>query len=198
VIRAGFFHARIPARAPPHDAIVRFSPNPMHPTPLPSAAVLRAMFRYDPVRGRLYWRRRADRSRRWNTRFAGKPAGCVQHGFIRVYVPGCGNSRAHRIIWKMVYDEEAEVIDHVDGDPANNRLSNLRRATRAQNNWNRRRNPRFRSRLRGVRPRGKRWVASIAVNGRSIFLGQFDSAADAYFAYARAARRYHGDFARLD
>lgn len=168
----------------------------MHPTPLPSAAVLRAMFRYDRVRGRLFWRWRADRSTRWNARLAGKEAGYVLKGVRLVGIGGNRLAGAHRIIWKMMHDEEPETVDHKDGDPLNNRLANLRNATRAQNNRNRGR--KRRGGYRGVSPAGSRWRAQICVNGRLRHLGCFREPEAAYAAYVEAARKYFGEFARLD
>jgi hypothetical protein len=165
--------------------------------PLPSAEHLRALFRYDPRSGTLYWRRRADLGATWNARYAGRPAGTSGGGRVMVLVKGFGALQAHRVIWKMIHDHEPAEIDHRDGDPGNNRLANLRAATRGENARNRRSRP-GRSGLRGVIRRGSRWAACISVNGRPVRLGTFDDAAAAHRAYCCAARTLFGGFARTD
>jgi hypothetical protein len=97
----------------------------------------------------------------------------------------------------MVHDQEPEVVDHKNGDPFDNRLGNLRAATQMQNLRNRRRPAGCRE-LRGVSRRGRGWLATITVAGRSIRLGSYDTPAEAHEAYRRAARKYFGAFARMD
>jgi hypothetical protein len=166
------------------------------PKTLPSADYLRETFRYDPATGQLYWRRRADAPPQWNTRFAGRIAGFVGQAGIAVRLKGYRALRAHRIIWKMVHGDEPEEIDHVDCNPLNNRLANLRRATRRQNACNRRLQPGA-SGLKGVSFDRGRWRARIRVNGRSKFLGRFDTAEAAHTAYRRAAQEYFAEFAHV-
>lgn len=92
-------------------------------------------------------------------------------------------------------------IDHSDGDSLNNRRSNLRWATRAQNQFNigpKASNPYG---LKGINfdPRyGGRWRARIRVAGRQKFLGYFKTAEAAASAYSDAADLYHGEFARTE
>lgn len=164
---------------------------------LPSAAYLRAVFRYDRRSGRLFWRRRADVGPEWNARFAGRPAGGTTTGCILVQLKGFKLVRAHRIIWKMFFGDEPDEIDHRDGNPFNNRLGNLRRATRSQNICNRRVRPGA-SGFRGVTRDRKRWAARITVNYRVIWLGTFDDPAAAHRAYLAAARIHHGEFMRRE
>jgi hypothetical protein len=170
----------------------------MRRKPLPPGDELRRMFRYDPLSGKLYWRKRADKNASWNTQHAGRRAGTVRGGRRYINILGHGPLLAYRIIWKMVYETEPLVIDHKDGNPTNDRLCNLRAATNAQNIWNAR--PYGAIPLKGVRynKRKGRWVAGIRVNGHNILLGYFHCPADAHAAYVRVARQYRGDFARTE
>lgn len=89
-------------------------------------------------------------------------------------------------------------IDHRDGNGLNNQRRNLRAATTQQNQRGFRRKAfSTTSRFRGVswHTRDKKWQAQIGVNGKSLFLGHFDSETDAALAYDVAARRYFKDFA---
>lgn len=91
--------------------------------------------------------------------------------------------------------------DHIDGDGLNNRRSNLRLATKAENGRNRKVLciPKA-SRFKGVwwEKRRNRWKARITVDSKSIDLGSFRVEEDAAIAYDRAAVRYFGEFARLN
>lgn len=85
-------------------------------------------------------------------------------------------------------------VDHIDGDGLNNRRSNLRCATRSQNQHNRR--PNKGSGPKGVawHKRDQKWQARIMLNGKHHWLGNFSTAEEASLAYAEASQRLHGDF----
>lgn len=91
-------------------------------------------------------------------------------------------------------------IDHRDGDGLNNCRSNLREATVEQNMRNIGLTTSNRSGLKGVhqiRSSG-RWRSIIRIGGgKRISLGVFTTKEEAYNAYAEAAAKYHGDFARV-
>ena len=92
-------------------------------------------------------------------------------------------------------------VDHKNGDVFDNRRSNLRPASHADNSRNAdtsRAAPNPYG-YRGVfqSPNGK-WHARISVDRRRIHLGTFDSPHDAARAYNAAAIKYHGEFARLN
>lgn len=90
------------------------------------------------------------------------------------------------------------MTDHVDGNGLNNTRENLRSATALQNMMNRRGNAT--SKVKGAwfakDQRGSRkWRAAIKLNGRTHYLGYFETASQAGTAYTEAARKYFGEFA---
>lgn len=91
-------------------------------------------------------------------------------------------------------------VDHRDGDGLNNRRSNIRLATIAQNQHNRGPATRNTSGCKGVTwdKQGKKWQAQIEVNRKNIYLGRFLDKLDAAKAYAAAAAKFHGEFARTE
>lgn len=101
---------------------------------------------------------------------------------------------AHRII---LWCPKGLQIDHIDGNPCNNQMSNLRVCTHSQNIQNRGKLSTNTSGYKGVswHKRDKIWRAQIAVNGRYIYLGSFDTAKEAHKAYKNASIKYHGEFA---
>jgi hypothetical protein len=106
--------------------------------------------------------------------------------------------RLHREIMKA---PAKLLVDHRNGNSLDNRRDNLRLATLSQNACNVRINKAgCSSRYRGVRwsKVGKRWEAQLGFKRKSIFLGHFDSEEEAARVYDEAAKKYHGEFARLN
>lgn len=84
------------------------------------------------------------------------------------------------------------LIDHIDGDTLNDRLTNLRIAGAAQNTWNR---IGAGGMLKGVSKDSRgRFKARIGVPGGKINLGTWDTEAEAHAAYMGAAAVLHGDY----
>lgn len=94
--------------------------------------------------------------------------------------------------------DPAILVDHANGDPLDNRRTNLRTADRSQNGANSR--PNTGRRYKGVHffARAHHWQAYIRVRGRRIHLGVFDTDRDAARAYNDAALIHFGEFARLN
>lgn len=88
------------------------------------------------------------------------------------------------------------LVDHISGDPLDNRRSNLRLASHKQNSANSAH--RRRALPRGVYPKNGKFVARISRNGVFSYLGTFSDAVEAARAYDRAAVVEHGEFARLN
>ena len=91
-------------------------------------------------------------------------------------------------------------IDHINGDPADNRWINLREATISQNCQNRRKPNTNTSGIRGVswHKTQRKWCANIKLAGKAYYLGSFDTKDAAGAAYAAASANLHGEFGRLD
>lgn len=109
----------------------------------------------------------------------------------------------HRVVLERMIGRplvSAECVDHIDGDTLNNRRSNLRLATLAQNTRNKRKSVRNKSGYKGVcqEKNPNRWRAQIQVNGHKQRLGGFDSPEEAHEAYIKAAKELHGEFARFE
>lgn len=87
--------------------------------------------------------------------------------------------------------------DHINGNKLDNRVVNLRPATRAENQWNRKKQSGS-SKYKGVTKQGNGWKAQLRCNKEFIYLGYYDSEEAASKAYSEATKKYHGDFAFVD
>lgn len=90
-------------------------------------------------------------------------------------------------------------VDHISGSTLDNRRSNIRVVTPAQNNMNRGASSTNKSGFKGVcwEPRFKFWRATIKAGGKHVHLGHFTSPQEAHAAYCAAAKELHGEYARF-
>jgi len=162
------------------------------PPQILTAERVRELFNYDPDTG-LFTRRIAI-GYRGRFRKGDVPGTDNKNGYIRIIVD-YKKYYAHRLAWLHVFGYLPEEIDHIDRNRSNNRISNLRPATHAQNLSNALR-LRTKSGLKGAYRFQNRWKSSITSTGKQIHLGLFDTAEEAHAAYVAAAKKYHGEFAR--
>lgn len=146
--------------------------------------------RYEPSTGEFRW---LYQSSTWIN--VGDLAGCVHSlGYV---VIGVDNEtfRAHRLAWFYVHGEwPSKSLDHINGDRADNRICNLRLASAAENNQNRRGAPK--NSLTGVlgvrrNTNGAGFTARISVDRARLYLGTFPTEQEAYDAYLAAKRTHH-------
>lgn len=176
---------------------------------LPTPEELRQLLRYEPEIGKLYWLPRerkwfaSDRScNSWNARDAGTEAltSVMPRGHLSGIILGVA-VLAHRAAWAIHHGTwPTHDIDHINCNPADNRIANLRLATASENQRNKRAYANNKSGHKGVTwyAPNRRWVAKIRLHGRLYHLGYFDDVDLAAAAYREAAIRMHGDFARTD
>jgi hypothetical protein len=144
---------------------------------------------YDPETGAFRWKvgRRGTR--------VGDVAGTRHIQGYRLISIGRRNYLAHRLAWLIVHGAwPATSLDHANGHPDDNRIINLRPATRAENSWNTRTRKHSLIGLKGVGRKGTRFYARIKKHGKVINLGHFASAEEAHRAYCKAAAELHGEF----
>jgi hypothetical protein len=142
--------------------------------------------------GKLLWKHSRGR------RQAGQEAGCVAQ-IGRMYVQVDGKKHlVHRVIWFLHYGNCPEFLDHIDGNPLNNKIENLRPATKQQNAMNRKIRCDNSTGFKGIyQLPSKKFAASICVNGKNNYLGVFKTPELAQAAYIVAATNYFKEYARV-
>jgi hypothetical protein len=163
----------------------------------------RKILAYDPKTGLITWtcdRRTGKGVGRVHVK-AGAEAGTrvAQRGYKRIYVVD-RQMYAHRLAWVLHYGEmPPPILDHADGNKGDDRIDNLRPATKAQNAYNSKLQSNNSTGFKGVHLSKKngRFQANIKGGGKNRFLGYFDTAEEAHAAYCSAAVKYHKDYARF-
>ena len=172
---------------------------------LPDREYVREVLDHDPTTGELRWRARPLTHFRtlrgcnmWNAKYAGTIAGTVDiGGYRRIRIPRM--TAAHRLVWLYVRGKPVPaIIDHIDHDKLNNRIGNLRAATRAENSANSGKRRHNTSGAKGVHFNKKNqcFIASIGAKRQKLYLGSFATLEAATAARRDAAERLHGKFAR--
>jgi hypothetical protein len=139
--------------------------------------------------GHLFWKGTRGRQK------AGNCAGYVQTNGRRYLRINGKLMLEHRVIWMMQHGEVPEFLDHIDGNPLNNRIENLRPATKQQNAMNRKVHCTNKLQVKGVQTRGGRFASYIWVDKTNKYLGTFDTAEEANMAYQQAAQKHFKEFA---
>lgn len=161
-------------------------------TSLPPQERLRKLLDYTPETGLLIWRAKSPddfadgrRSREtyakiWNSSVAGKLALSAKkaNGYL------CGSVDSlqvlqHRVIWKWMTGQDPDHIDHINGNPSDNRWCNSRSVTRHLNMRNMKRSKVNSSGKTGVEKVKNKWIAKGSYGKKTVFLGTFETKEDA-------------------
>lgn len=159
-----------------------------------SQELIKSIFDYN--NGHLYWKIKYSRKV-----IVGKQAGYRNPKDNREVICLSGNMFfTYRLIFFYFNGWWPEEIDHADRNPANNKIENLRPATRSQNKINRRSRIGSSSKYLGVNfdKRSKKWVSRIRINGKSTQIGSFKEENLAALTWNRFAVKYYGEFANLN
>lgn len=103
--------------------------------------------------------------------------------------------RMHRF---LLNTPKGKVVDHINGNGLDNRRENIRICDQKNNVCNAIAHRNSISKYRGVSLQSGKWKVQIQINKKKIHLGYFDSEEEAAQVYNKAAKKYHGEFARLN
>lgn len=160
-----------------------------------SQAYLKSILEYDPLTGVFLWSRRVAARVQ-----IGDVAGTVGDKGYRVISVCNRDYKAHQLAWLYMTGEwPTQWIDHCNGIRGDNRWANLRLASPQGNAHNARTRKDNSSGFKGVcwHKGSRKWAAYIQHGGKRLSLGRHATPELAAAAYAEAAQRLHGEFARV-
>lgn len=154
---------------------------------------LRKLLSYNPFSGELTWRKTLGSRAMENQLVSGSLSG---EGYRRLRVLG-ELHQAHRLIWLHVYGRwPTGDIDHINRNRSDNRLSNLREASRTENMLNTGCSPKNTSGYKGVtyHKRSGKFMAQASLSGKNHYLGLHKTPEEASASYQCFAKANHGNF----
>jgi hypothetical protein len=150
--------------------------------------------RYDPLTGDLFWVR-AGRGRSLTNPIRSPD----KQGYLRINYDK-GVFRVHKVVWYISYGIVPDLIDHINCDPSDNRLANLRMANKSTNGANRPCQKNNTSGFKGVsfRPRDSSWYVQVRQKGAYYSKHGFLTAKEAAMHYDQVAKNLFGEYAKLN
>lgn len=155
-----------------------------------TAEELRRILDYDPETGIFRWKQKICKKVT-----IGAIAGHVDRiwGYRRIRIKN-RYYRASRLAFLYIYERWPIEIDHINHQQDDDRIVNLREATRLENCRNMRGHVDNKSGFKGVTQKRNKWRSTIRADGRQVYLGVYGTKEEAYAAYCEASKKYHGEF----
>ena len=150
---------------------------------------IRDRLKYDPKTGVVSWINSSC------PRLKGKRQAGFKNkrGYVKIKIDN-KSYFAHRIAWYLCYGSWPTLdIDHVNGNKDDNRIENLREATKSQNLSN----SRLKTKYRGVSKANSKWRAVITHRGSKMHIGVYETKKEAYKAYVEKSRELNGEFSNV-
>jgi hypothetical protein len=162
--------------------------------PLPSKEYLEQIFDYRD--GELYWKISPHPTIKVGTR-AGNNRSNRRYFSVKIKDEGYS---IHRIVYQLHHGYCPPMLDHIDGNPHNNRIENLRPCNRAQNTQNAKKYSTNTTGVKGVSysKANRKYKTAIYINGKEKYLGYYETLEEASKVYREAAIEYYGEFARIE
>lgn len=151
---------------------------------------IKELFNYDPGTGVLTWKIRTAKRIH-----VGDNAGSINDGkYLRTTIKNKLYLN-HRIIFLFYHGYLPKYLDHIDGNPLNNRILNIRECTSSQNNYNRK----YCNNNSGIKGVGwhilkNKWQARLNINGKTRHLGLFENKNDAEQIVRKFREKHHKEF----
>jgi hypothetical protein len=157
---------------------------------------LKEVLEYNAGQGQFYWIKKTSSKSRIKV---GVIAGNLNiDGYRRIKI--CGKKyQEHLLVWFYNYGYfPIKVLDHIDGNPSNNRLENLRECSQSENNRNKGIAVNNTTGFRGVTycKKTKKFKSTACLNGKKIHLGYFSTGEEASLVCEAATKDLHGEFYR--
>ena len=142
--------------------------------------------------GNLYWKIKKS-----NTTNIGDKVGCIDTKGYCVHKINRKIYKVHRTIFLMHYGYLPKYIDHIDGNPQNNCIENLRETNFSKNAFNRNKPRTNTSGVKNIfwRPKDKKWQVGLVLKGKFKSFGVYADIELAELVAIEARNKYHGEFA---
>jgi hypothetical protein len=151
---------------------------------------LESLFYY--IDGQIYWKKGSP-----NGMKPGTKAGVYHSSGYRVVRIQGKRYKVHRIIFTLHHGYTPNFVDHIDGDPLNNKIEKLRECNHNQNMHNRKISSNNKSGIKGIiwDKSSKKWWPQLMVNSKRLKLGKYNDLELAELVIVEARDLYHGKFA---